>query len=301
MTIEIEGADARQVNEALLALRKEGKSACGQVLTLVIDTNADAQADAEAEALEAAQVHPSRILVAVRGLDNEHGLNASVQNATSTTEVITLEMSGEVDDHAASVLLPLLLPELPVVCWWPSRVPDDLDRCDMRALTDRLVVDSTTADDPIAKIYELAAQHRSGTTDLAWGRLTRWRAMLVAALDQVRSPVRSAHVAAPPNSSPARLLSHWLEMRLGIEVDRLDPMTNYPGLHAVQLLTDDGPVILRRISATEGVLILPGQPERPVALARRSSQQLLSEELTRLSGDEAYDALMAHIAEHGAG
>ena len=296
MAIRIADADARQINETLFALRKEGKAASGQVLTLVINTPAEAHAEALAEAREAGQIHPSRILVAIHGRHNGSGLSATVHTANSTTEVITLELSGAVTEHADSVLLPLLLPELPVVCWWPSKTPENMIGCPMRNLTSRFIIDTAKATDPIAKVHQLAPRHTTGITDLAWTRLTRWRALLVAALDQIRVPVRAAHLAAPIQSSPAELLRAWLESRLGISVDRLDPMSNYPGLHAVQLLTDAGPATIRRISATEAVLSLPGQPDRPVALARRSTQQLLNEELTRLTGDAAYDALMEYIA-----
>ena len=299
MTIRLENTDARQINETLLRLRKEGQTPSGQVLTLVVNTPAQDAQRAMTEALDAAALHPSRMLIAIRGLDNEAGLNAELQPSTSASEMITLEFSGDVDAHAESVLLPLLLPELPVVIWWPSKAPASLTNRDLRALTNRLIVDSSTDADPVAAVYRIAADHNPGTTDLAWTRLTRWRAMLVAAVDQVHSTVTSASVIGPPESSPSELLAAWLEMRLDVPVTRPKPESDYPGLHGVRLGTESGEIVLRRVSATDAILTLPGQPDRPVALARRTAQQLLTEELTRLSGDDAFDHLMAYVATRG--
>ena len=86
--IRLENTDARQINEALFQLRQEGQSASGQVLTLVIDTPAAGYETAMAEAREAGALHPSRILVAIRGLDNEVGLNAEIHTSSSATEVM---------------------------------------------------------------------------------------------------------------------------------------------------------------------------------------------------------------------
>lgn len=298
MTIRLENTDARQINEALFRLHKEGKATSGQVLTLVINTPAEGSEQAMAQAQEAGALHPSRILLAIRGLDNSAGLNAEIQTSESVTEVITLEFSGQVDQHADSVLLPLLLPELPVVIWWPSSPSESLRQCDLQRLSRRLIVDSSTAHDPITAVHRLALEHQPGTTDLAWTRLTPWRALLVAALDQVRSPVTAAAVVGPRTSAPSELLSIWFEMMLQVPVSRPAPQSDYPGLHAVILRTQVGEISLRRITPTEAILTLPGQPDRPVALARRTVQQLLTEELMRLSGDEAFDALMAHMAAH---
>ena len=64
----------------------------------------------------------------------------------------------------------------------------------------------------------------------------------------------------------------------------------------VKLVTEAGDVVVQRFSPIEASLSLPGQPDRRVALARRTVPQLLSEELSRLSGDEAFDHLMAFMA-----
>lgn len=298
--VRLENTDAGQINEALNNLRKEGRGASGQVLTLVINIDAYDSEEAMQLAEQAAEQHPSRILVARRGSTNTHPLNATIES-TSATEVITLDFSGQMDNHVTSVLLPLLLPELPVVVWWPSRAPQKLYDDELASLSERLIVDTARAKDPTAMLANLAKIHQPRTTDLAWARLTRWRALLVAALDQAQSKVLSATVVAPGDSTPSDLMAAWLEQRLGVKVDRPEPDSGYPGLQAVELHTEAGTVGVRRISRTDAILSLPGQPEREVALARRTMKQLIAEELTRLSGDAAFDSLMAHIADRSEG
>ncbi|WIY81615.1 glucose-6-phosphate dehydrogenase assembly protein OpcA [Propionimicrobium sp. PCR01-08-3] len=298
MSIKLDNTDAHEINETLFRLRKEGKAPAksGQVLTLVVNTSADGYEQAMEGAQAAGELHPSRILVAVRGKQDEPGLSAEIQTEQSAAEVITLQFSGEVDQHATSVLLPLLLSELPVVIWSRTGSDDELGSCDLTSLSNRLIVDSSTASDPIAATRELARTHRPGSTDLSWTRLTRWRALLVAALNQVRSPVLSAEVVGPLSSAPSELLAAWLRMRLDVTVQRPDPVSSYPGLHLVKLATRAGDIVLQRFSPIEASLSLPGQPDRQVALARRTVPQLLSEELSQLSGDGAFDGLMSFIA-----
>jgi len=297
--IRLENTDARQINETLFRLRKEGQATSGQVLTLVVDTLADEYEDAMREAQEAGRLHPSRILLAIRGMPGGDVLNAVVHQATTSTEVVAIEMGGEIDKHAESVLLPLLLPELPVVIWWPNRCPDQPTTCDFGRLSSRLILDSMALPQSLDRVHKLAAQHRPGTTDLSWTRLTKWRALLLASLDQVQSPVTSAAVAGPATAS-RELIGAWLETQLEVPVSYAFAHDEAnPGLHSVQLFTEAGEIRLERVSPIDAVLALPDQPVRPVALARRTIQDMLTEELLRLTGDEALDDLMDYLARRG--
>ena len=75
---------------------------------------------------------------------------------------------------------------------------------------------------------------------------------------------------------------------------RPDAVSSYPGLHMVKLVTEAAMSSCSG-SPDRGVLSLPGQPDRRVALARRTVPRLLWR-LSRLSGDEAFDHLMAFMA-----
>ena len=55
-------------------------------------------------------------------LDHEPTKNVVVvadRLGAGTGETVILRLYGEIVDHAQSVVLPLLLPDAPVVVWWP--------------------------------------------------------------------------------------------------------------------------------------------------------------------------------------
>ena len=132
------------------------------------------------------------------------------------------------------------------------------------------------------------AAYARGNTDLAWTRLTRWRALLAAALDQHPLKVRSATVAAERISPSADLLVAWLHDRLKVTVTRI--VSDGPGITEVVLATGEGDIRVPRPSGGLATFSSPGRPDRPVALPRRSLPELLGEELRRLDEDEVYAA-----------
>lgn len=307
MMILLDNTSAREINEALYSDQKQGMSSAGKVLTLIVNTDPEGYETAARQARKAGRLHPSRVLVAVRGHHDDDSLTALIDESLSTTELITLKFGGDVDRHAATVLLPLLLPELPVVLWHP-RFNVDSPSCSLDPLTQRVIVDSTTAADPITTLQFFAAHHRPQRTDLAWTRLTRWRGMLVAAVDQVRAQVISGTIGAEANNSPAVLMKAWLEMQTGAPFTIEHPQTTDPhrsystsilGLHYVTLKTTAGEIALRRRSTAEAVLSLPDQPDRFVALSRQTIQDQLGEELMRLNGDDTLDRVMEYLSKNG--
>ena len=283
--------------EFVRARRRSGSPAMGMVMTLVIVAD---QADAD-EALSAARSasreHPARILVVVFGdkrgagqVDAQVGIGSGVSG-----ERAVLRLSGEVTRHAESVVLPLLLPDSPVVVWWPGRAPadpaaDPLGRLGTRRITDAAAV-------PTAKARAMLTQCHSyapGNTDLAWTRITGWRALLAAALDQNPGRVTSASVAAERISPSADLLSAWLGDRLKCDVTR--ETSQGPGITAVVLTTLQGDITITRYDGRLATLSSPNAPDRPVALKRRDLDELLSEELRRLDPDDVYAATVKRMA-----
>jgi glucose-6-phosphate dehydrogenase assembly protein OpcA len=66
-----------------------------------------------------------------------------------------------------------------------------------------------------------------------------------------------------------------------------------PGVTAVIFDTSDGEMTLTRPDGRLALLRRPGEPERRVALHRRDTAELLSEELRRLDPDEVYAETIA--------
>jgi glucose-6-phosphate dehydrogenase assembly protein OpcA len=153
---------------------------------------------------------------------------------------------------------------------------------------------------PTGKGRAMLTQCRSyapGNTDLAWTRITGWRALLASAMDQHPGKISSADVTAERISPSADLLSAWLAQRLRIPVHR--HVSNGPGITGVELHTKKGDVALVRYDGKLATLCSPGQPDRPVALKRRQLDELLSEELRRLDPDDVYaETVKRMVAMH---
>uniref|UniRef100_UPI003D73C6DA glucose-6-phosphate dehydrogenase assembly protein OpcA n=1 Tax=Actinacidiphila sp. bgisy167 TaxID=3413797 RepID=UPI003D73C6DA len=187
-----------------------------------------------------------------------------------------------------SVVLPLLLPDAPVVVWWPEDAPANPAEDPLGRLAARRITDAAATEDPVAALGLRAETYTPGDTDLAWTRITPWRSVLAAALDQKQAAVRGAVVEGEAYNPSTELLGLWLARRLGVPVRR--KTSEGPGITAVRLATADGEICLDRPTGALAELAIPGQPDRHVALQRRATSDLIAEELRRLDPDEAYAA-----------
>jgi glucose-6-phosphate dehydrogenase assembly protein OpcA len=287
MTIDLKDTNASQVANALLRARREaGSPTMGMVLSLIVVTDEGNYSDSLKAANTVAKEHPARILGVIRRTSRGPSrLDAEVKIGSG--QAVLLRMSGELTKHAESVVLPLLLPDSPVVSWWPAKAPDNVGEDALGSLAQRRITDSAFA--PRGKSTALLTQalhYSAGNTDLAWTRLTHWRALLAAALDQYTGKVRSAEVVNERISPSADLLAAWLRSRLKIEVTRAS--SNGPGITLVRMATADGDIAISRPDGRLAQFTIPGQPDRPVALKRRETAELLAEELRRLDPDDVY-------------
>ena len=300
--IELLDTTASGIAAALVRARTSaGSPVMGMVLTLVIVVDED-EAEAAMDAAKAAShEHPARVLGVILG-DGRGTGRVDAQVATGqgwSGETAMIRMRGEVCRHAESVVLPLLLPAAPVAVWWPCNPPDDPAADPLGALGQRRITDAAAATRARTKAMEIqCASYARGNTDLAWTRLTRWRALLAASLDQHPLKVRRASVEAERISPSADLLVAWLQDRLKVPVER--GSSEGPGITEVVLETGEGDIRISRPSGGLATFTSPGQPDRPVALPRRAIPELLAEELRRLDEDEVYAATARRLAGRGA-
>ncbi|MFE2215995.1 glucose-6-phosphate dehydrogenase assembly protein OpcA [Streptomyces canus] len=295
MKIDLTDTTASKINKALVQGRRAiGTPAVGMVLTMVIVTDEENAYDAIKAAEEASHEHPSRTLVVIkrhartpRDRTNSH-LDAEVRVGADagTGETVILRTYGEVSDHADSVVLPLLLPDAPVVVWWPVDAPENPAKDPLGALAQRRITDLYAVENPLDVLATRVRSYAPGDTDLAWTRLTPWRSMLAAALDQARAEIISGAVEAEADNPAAELLARWLEARLKVKIDRV--VTAGPVVTAVRLGTANGEVVIDRPEGPLATLSLPGQPSRTLALKVRTTSELIAEELRRLDADEMY-------------
>lgn len=295
MKTDLTDTTASKINKALMQGRRAiGTPAVGMVLTLVIVTDEENAYDALKSAGDASHEHPSRTLVVIKRVSRsprdrtQSRLDAEVRVGADagTGETVVLRLYGEVADHAQSVVLPLLLPDAPVVVWWPVNAPLDPAKDPLGALAQRRVTDTYAAEQPVRDLAARSEAYTPGDTDLSWTRITPWRSMLAAALDQVTCEVESVEVEGEEFNPSCELLAMWLGDRLGVPVQR--SLSGGPGLTAVRMNTDCGPIALDRADGSLATLSIEGQPDRAVALKRRDTAELIAEELRRLDPDDTY-------------
>ena len=299
MIIELTDTSSRDVASALISAKRTA-GASGLVLTLLIVTT-DEHFDEVLEAAKAsATAHPSRVILVTYVEADQARLDATIEVGEGLPgDLVVLRLHGELRHHGDSICLPLLLPDSPTIVWWPHEAPDHLAEDPIGGLADRRITDAAGCHDPQDALLRRARNHAPGDTDLTWTRLTRWRALLAAAMDQTRSEVTGAMVSAAPDNAPATLLSAWLSDRLGVHVERLDG--DQPGVNEVRLTTLEGDITVRRVAEGTALYQVPHQPQRTVALRRRPLTDLLTEELQRMDADDIFEAATSRLVADAEG
>lgn len=295
MIVDLTDTTAAAIAAALVQARHSaGVPAVGMVMTLVIVTDEREHYDALRAALDAAREHPSRILVTIlRPGKMKTRLDAEVRflGDSGPGETVVMRMHGELAQHAESVLVPLLLPDAPVVIWWPGHCPAEPAKDPVGALAQRRITDAAAG--PASELTRRSHGYQPGDTDLAWTRITQWRTLLAATLDVPFGPIASGSVACEPGSPSAELLATWLETRLGVPIERVE--TEGPGITGVTLRGDAGEISVARPDGRVAQLSRPGQPERQVALVQRETAEIIAEEMRRLDPDVVYGEVLGAI------
>jgi glucose-6-phosphate dehydrogenase assembly protein OpcA len=291
-TFELTDTNASAIaGEFVRARTRAGSPAMGMVMTLIIVVPDDDAEAAMQAAQRASREHPARVLGVILG----DGRGKAQVDATVAIgggwggETALIRLTGEVVRYAESVVLPLLLPDSPVAIWWPTDPPDAPAEDPLGALARRRITDAATVKRGKSSMMLRQCQaYAPGNTDLSWTRLTPWRALLAAALDQHPLKVTRASVAAERVSPSADLLVAWLNDRLRVPVER--HTSEGPGITQVTMETKKGPITIVRDDGRMATFSSPGHPDRPVALKRREVPSLLTEELRRLDEDDIYAA-----------
>nr|WP_232541339.1 glucose-6-phosphate dehydrogenase assembly protein OpcA [Nocardia bovistercoris] len=284
------------VTKRLLQLRESnGVITMGRVLTLVVCTLDSSEAeDAIDAANDASREHPCRVVVLARG-DREVATKLDAQirvgGDAGAAEVIVLRLQGELINHESSVVIPFLLPDTPVVAWWPRGAPEFPSKDSVGRLATRRITDATFAADPQATIKKRRDFYAPGDTDLAWSRITYWRALLTAAMDEPPfEPIESVTVSGLRNEPALDMLAGWLAARLDCPVRRRS------GALVVRLHRPSVSVAIERPqTGRTATLTRTGDPDQRIALARRETRDCLAEELRRLDADEIYAEALAGI------
>ena len=292
MIITLTETTSAKISSALLrARRNAGSPTMGLVLTLIIVCDEKDYPDALHASMQAGREHPARILLVVTASGRKATLDAEVRIGEGTPgEVVVIRMHGPLSSHPASVVRPLLLPDSPVVIWWPGPCPSNTRNDELAAISRRRLTDAASEKRPLTALRSRAADYTPGDTDLAWTRLTPWRALLAAALDQYPARIKAASVEAERGNPSADLLGAWLQARLRVPVAH--KVSDGPGITSVRMTTAAGDIAITRPDGRLASYTVPGQPERLVALKRREITELITEELRRMDADNVYEQVI---------
>jgi len=293
--IDLPDTSTQEISKKLVAMRNTGgEVTVGRVLTLLVDTDADTDAEEPVAASnDASREHPCRIIVVTRGERRDATrLDAQIRvgGDAGASEVVVLSLYGELADHAEAVVIPFLLPDTPVVTWWPGRAPELPAVDPLGRLASRRITDARRADDPGTFLAARRLGYTAGDTDLAWSATTPWRSMLASALDRPpHTEIAAAHVAGPADSPSVDLIAGWLNHALGV------PVTRGTGTWEIRLDRSDGPLQMT-VDEISGVLRSPGHPDGRAPFQRRTTAECLAEELRRLDADVIYRAALQGLS-----
>ncbi|MGA3152442.1 MAG: glucose-6-phosphate dehydrogenase assembly protein OpcA [Streptosporangiaceae bacterium] len=297
MLIDLTDTTTGEIRGALTRARDQlGGPTTGVVLNLIIMTDESSQHDAVRAASFAGREHPCRVLgVIARDPRGRSRIDAEIRAGEGAPgQTVLLRVYGPASLHADSVVMPLLVPDTPVVTWWPSAGPATPSAEPLGALAQRRITDAAAASSPADALLALAEGYRPGDTDLSWTRATSWRSVLAATLDQPHGTITGGIVAAEGRNPTADLITAWLSTRLGVPFRR--DISSGPGMTDVSFMTSEGTISIARPDGRTASLSQPGEPPRTVALHRRETPDLLAEELRRLDPDEVYGEVLAAAA-----
>ncbi|QIG40821.1 glucose-6-phosphate dehydrogenase assembly protein OpcA [Microbacterium sp. 4R-513] len=295
MIIELPDTTVSKISRALIDVREEGGAvALGRVLTLVIATRHGAEEEAIEAANDASREHPMRVIVLMFGdREAEPRLDAQIRvgGDAGASEVVVLQAYGPAASNTESLVTGLLLPDAPVVVWWPDNPPAVPSVSPLGRIAQRRITDASTRPYDPHRLAALGDNHAPGDTDLAWTRLTHWREQLAAVLDQPPyEPITGIEVRGASSSPSTALLAAWLRLMLDVPVDwrYLSADEWHDGIKSVRLTRESGDILLERSSPAIACLSQPGQPEHDLVLPRRTLRECLAEELRRLDPDLLY-------------
>jgi hypothetical protein len=211
--------------------------------------------------------HPSRTLILVpkpaepNGLDADLSLRCFALGTTQVCgEVIQLHLRGNRTVAPASIVLPLVISDLPVFCRWRGEPPFGEPQWEqMTGVADRVIVDSSEWDE--LRYAELQwAFPVTAVSDIAWARIHEWRVELAKYWPSIRE--QEIRIRGP--RAEATLLRAWLNVRLDRAIRPIEP-------------------------AGEVGVRLGGEEIKPPRTPMPSPSDLLSAELDRFGREPIYE------------
>ncbi len=317
-----------QMDEAAEHAAAEARASVLNLITVVTTENQLASVERVLDGLS--NTNPSRSLVLLAQQERTGGkleARISAQSRTEsghrvTTEEVLIHAHGQVAAHLASIVTPLLIPDLPVIVWWPGRPAFDSQLFhDLCLLADRLVVDTDEGFEPSDFRRLLAVARRdhahASIGDFNWARLIAWRHVAAQFFDMpgmlpLLAQIQGVTVwhGIDRGTAQAKLLGGWIQSRMakvGIEVPvelRPDEAHDHDVTRfMIYTGSEEGPARFSIGRQTGGGLVtdirIAGQDlgGRTVRMQPRPPAELLAIELTLPGHDVLYEDALAAVVQ----
>ncbi len=272
--------------------------ACAMTLLVVAKDDRDAE-DVRRTMGALMRDHPSRAVV----LHTEEGASFDARvfaecwipsggNQQICAEGIEITAGTQQLTDVARLLVPLIVPDLPVMLWCRGR-----GVCDpLFPLAGKIIFDTASAPDPQAALEELKALGERGlrVADLAWTRLTGWRQVLANVFDDAEVPAASVHSVrirhGGPVSTSVLYFQVWIQQSIPAARVTLEP-AGEAGLRGVTL---SGEGVEVGISLADGSLvqIRAGEARCNALLPPVSDDDAMREELSIFRADPVFDMVL---------
>lgn len=297
MNITLNDTSTSDIASSLVSGQELFSLATGRVLTLLVEASAeDDLSSILLSVREATREHPARVLVLVLGaadaptrLDAEIVLTAE----EGASEMVVMHLSGKLVKHLDSVVTPLLLPDTPIVAWWPTTAPTRPADSPLGTFAQRRITNSRR-DVSGNTLLRLSSGYTAGDSDMIWSRITLWRGIVASALD--RNPgagILSARITGPVDNPSVDIAAGWLASCLDVDVVRLpaeEPCAIIQNVPITELVITrtDGNIAITVVDERSVRISSPDLPDSYVAMTARTDAECLAEEMRHLDPDTAY-------------
>jgi glucose-6-phosphate dehydrogenase assembly protein OpcA len=198
--------------------------------------------------------------------------------------------------EVAKFLVPLRVPDLPVVLWCRGTGALEPGRFEaLFPLADKIIFDSSKVADADSALQYLRRLRKSGrrVADLHWTRLTGWREVLAHLFDDgalAPDQVTTAQVTfgGPSVTTCARYIAAWIRAALPATRVTIQSEASAPGLQSVKLSTSSDSLTVARGSDQCVEVSGCGRHYRSM-LPSISEEALMHEELSILGPDLVYE------------
>lgn len=271
--------------------------AAGRVLNLIAVVAQESQVQPAIELCSAASVeHPCRVIVVVSSEEAVcRGLDATLYYGTSmgASDVIVLHTGSCAAESLDTLVIPLLIADTPVVCFWPFDAPVSPATHPLGKIASRRITDSRRLATPFDSLRQLAENYAPGDTDLSWAAVTRWRGLVAAMVDEAQvSHFDKVRVVGNPQHTAPYLLAKWLQLKLGVQIEFVQAPVKT--LESVALFSNGSVFELSRADdSSVAVMRRPGLTDTTVNLPRRHDHDALMEDLRLLDEDPLYQEVLA--------